>query len=156
MTRVPVCTASLIGAAALALTAALPAAAQGQGDVEASADAAASMTKGEKRLAKLLEGRVAGDPVSCIRVLPRDRMETIEGTAYVYGSGQTIYVQRTRDPQRIDDNDTLIVNRFGASQLCRLDMTTTIDRFTGFFTGSVFFDDFVPYTRVKATGSADG
>lgn len=157
MTRVPFLAASLTGAAALALAAALPAAAQGQGDVEAKADVAAdAATKGEKRLAKLLEGRVAGEPVSCIRLLPSDRMQTISGTAYVYGSGQTIYVQRTRDPQRISDNDTLIVNRFGASQLCRLDMTTTIDRFTGIFTGSVFFEDFVPYTRVRTTGTAEG
>lgn len=158
MTRVSVFTRNLIGTAAagLALATALPAVAQDQGDVEAKVDGAATSTKGEERLAKLLEGRVAGQPVSCIRTIGRDRLQIIDGTAYVYGSGNTIYVQRTRDPQRIDDSDTLVTNRFSATQLCRLDQATTIDRFTGIFTGAVFFDDFVPYTQVKAEPSAEG
>jgi hypothetical protein len=59
-------------------------------------------------------------------------------------------VQRTSAPDRIDDTDALIVNRFSGSQLCRFDITTTVDRFNGFFTGAVFFEDFVPYTRVKS------
>ncbi len=158
MTRVSVSTRTLIGAgaAALALAAALPAIAQDQGDVEAKVEGSATNAKGKERLAKLLEGRVAGQPVSCIRTLPRDRMQIIDGTAYVYGSGNTIYVQRTTEPEQIDDSDTLITNRFSASQLCRLDTMTTIDRFTGIFSGAVFFDDFVPYTRVKAQASAEG
>jgi hypothetical protein len=138
----------LIGclAATLVAPAALPAAAQD--DVEAEAPAA-PLSKGEQRLAKLLEGRVAGEPVSCIRTLPRDRMQTIDKTAYVYGSGNTIYVQRTRAPDSIDDTDALVINRFNATQLCRVDIATTIDPLTGIFTGAVFFEDFVPYTRVK-------
>lgn len=158
MTRVSVLSRTLIGAgvAGLTLALALPAIAQDKGDVEARAEVAPRAAKGESKLAKLLEGRVAGEPVSCIRTLPNDRMQVIDRTAYVYGSGNTIYVQRTRDPQRISDADTLVTNRFSASQLCRLDQATTIDRFTGIFRGAVFFDDFVPYTRVKAPGSAEG
>lgn len=111
------------------------------------------MTKGEKRLAKLLEGRVAGEPVRCIRALPRGRFTVIDRTAYVYGRGKTIYVQRTRNPNRIDDNDILVTRRFSASQVCRLDSIRTIDRFAGIFTGAVFFEDFIPYTRVPENES---
>ena len=140
------------GLAAAALIGASGALAQSdtppQPDIEADTEAK-PMTKGEKRLAKLLEGREAGKPVSCIRTLPSQRVQTIEGAAYVYGQGDTIYVQRTSTPERIDDTDALIVNRFNGSQLCRFDVTTTVDRFNGFFTGAVFFEDFVPYTRVK-------
>ena len=106
------------------------------------------MTKGEKRLAKLLEGRVAGEPVRCIRTFANDRFTVIDRTAYVYGRGNTIYVQRTKHPERIDDDDTLVSRRFTATQTCRLDIMTTIDRTAGFFTGAAFFEDFVPYTRV--------
>ncbi|NKB15989.1 MAG: hypothetical protein HC774_02250 [Sphingomonadales bacterium] len=113
-------------------------------------------TKGEKRLAKLLEGRVAGEPVRCIRSLPNQRFQTIDKTAYVYGSGNTIYVQRTRDPEAIDDSDALVSRRFNASEICRLDVMTTIDPVLGFFTGAVFFEDFVPYTRVKTAASDEG
>lgn len=139
-------------AAAVALAFALPAMAQDQGepDVETKAEAeAAPMTKGEKRLAKLLEGRVAGEPVRCIRTFPNLPMQTIEKTAYVYGRGDTIYVQRTANPADIDESDALVTRRFNASELCKLDQMTTIDRVLGFFTGAVFFEDFVPYTRVK-------
>ena len=83
-------------------------------------------------------------------------MQTIRVTAYVYGSGNTIYVQRTRDPDQIDDNDALVTTRFNASELCRLDQMTTVDRVLGVFTGAVFFEDFVPYTRVKSEPKAEG
>lgn len=107
------------------------------------------MTKGEEKLARLLEGRVAGEPRDCINDFRSTRMQTIDETAYVYGRGKTIYVQRTRDPGDIDRDDVLVIRRFGSTQLCRLDFITTVDRFSGFFTGGVQFDQFVPYTRVE-------
>jgi hypothetical protein len=112
------------------------------------------LSEGEKELAKLLEGRVAGEPQSCIRNFSTQRMRTIEDTAYVFGRGRTIYVQRTRDPESIDDDDVLVMQLWG-SQICRLDQITTIDRFSGFFSGVVFFEDFVPYTRVDDDDSED-
>lgn len=130
--------------AALALIGAQPALA----DDEQGAEAVA-MTKGEERLAKLLEGRVAGEPQNCIRQRLNDNLTVIEETAYVYGRGKTIYVQRTQDPERIDRNDTLVQRRFNGNQLCRQDLVTTIDPVLGFFTGAVFFDDFIPYTRAE-------
>lgn len=132
----------------LAACAVAPLSAQGSGDADMGAETGtAEPTKGEARLAKLLKGRVAGEPVRCIRALPSQRMTTIPGTAYVFGSGNTIYVQRTRDPAQIDRNDTLVSNRFNASEICRLEQRTTVDRLSGIFTGVVFFEDFVPYTR---------
>lgn len=149
----PVLAGAMAGLAAAALLGlALPAAAQDQGapDVETETEATpAPATKGEQRLAKLLEGRVAGEPVRCIRTFPNMQMQTIEKTAYVYGRGNTIYVQRTSNPADIDEGDALVTQRFSAGELCRLDQMTTVDRVLGFFTGAVFFEDFVPYTRVK-------
>jgi hypothetical protein len=146
----------LIAGLALAGAVAMPALAQNdnQGDVETTAEAA-PQTEGEKRLAKLLEGRVAGKPLRCIRTTPNMPMEAIEGTAYVYGRGTTIYVQRTQNPEDIDESDALVSRRFSASEVCRLDVFTTADRVLGFFTGAVFFVDFVPYTKVK-NGGKDG
>ena len=135
MTRVPAVSRAVAGvlAASLALAVTLPATAQS--DVETSVEAAPE-TKGEKRLAKLLEGRVPGEPMRCIRTLPNQRMQTIDGTAYVYGSGNTIYVQRTRDPESIDDNDALVTRRFNSTELCRLDVMTTIDRLAAWLLAS--------------------
>jgi len=115
----------------------------------------AEMTKGEKRLTEMLENRVAGEPQRCIRTRLNNRLRVIDKTAYVYGSGKTIYVQRTRNPNNIDRDDILVSRRFNSSELCRLDVVTTADRLAGFFTGAVFFEDFVPYTRVKKVENTD-
>lgn len=125
-------------------------------EADVGTDVPVPPSKGELRLARLLEGRVAGEPQRCIRTLPNQRMQTIGGTAYVYGAGDTIYVQRTQNPEMISENDALVTNRFSSSQLCRLDITTTIDRFNGFFTGAVIMEDFVPYKRVRSQGNAEG
>ncbi|WP_233998682.1 hypothetical protein [Erythrobacter sp. YT30] len=139
---------ALIGAALGVSLMVSPAAfAEEKGDVEATAET--EMTKGEKRLAKLIEGRVAGEPQNCIRVFPNERLTVIDDTAYVYGRGNTIYVQKTSRPDRIDDRDVLVSRRFNATQLCRQDVVTTVDPVTGIFTGAVFFEEFVPYTRVE-------
>jgi hypothetical protein len=115
----------------------------------ANEDAAAAPTKGEVKLAKLLEGRVAGEPRSCVSSLPSERIEVIDGTALVVGRGNTIYVNIPHDPQSLDDSDVLVIRRTNGTSLCRLDWIETHDRFVGFYTGNVMLSDFVPYTRVK-------
>ncbi|WP_298307203.1 hypothetical protein [uncultured Erythrobacter sp.] len=129
--------------AALALLGAAPATA------EDSEEPAKELTKGEEKLARLLEGRVAGEPQDCIRDFSNNRITTIDDTAYVYGRGRTIYVQRTRDPNHIDRDDILLVRRFGGTHLCHTDFITTVDRYSGFFSGGVQFDRFIPYTRAE-------
>lgn len=111
-------------------------------------DANPEMTKGQKELAELLEGRVAGKPTSCISAYPNENLRVIDGTALVYGRGKTIYVNYTRHPEDIDGDDVMVIRRTG-SQLCRLDNVTTVDRYSGIFSGAIFLDDFIPYTRVK-------
>lgn len=156
MTRLPRLSLAALPLAAAGLLAA-PATAGSAPEPEIGAEASVpSPTKGELRLAKLLEGRVAGEPQRCIRSLANQRMQTIQGTAFVYGAGDTIWVQRTTNPEQIDETDTLVTNRFSGTQLCRFDVMTTVDRFSGFFTGAVFFEDFVPYTRKSAKDAAGG
>ena len=134
--------AALSGVAALTLMSAAPAIAD-----DASVDDQ-ELSKGEARLAKMLEGRVAGEPVNCINSLGHQRITTIDDTAYVHGRGNTIYVQRTTRPQDIDRDNVLVIQRFGGTQLCRQDVANTVERYTGIFTGAVRFEEFVPYTRV--------
>ena len=134
------------GLAALALISAAPATADETSDgVDETAE---EMTKGEARLAKMLEGRVAGEPLDCITDFRNSNLVTIDNTAYVYGRGRTIYVQRTNNPENIDRDNILVIKRHSSTRLCRLDFMRTIDRYAGFFTGGVQFTQFVPYTKV--------
>src|ERR1700712_1529089 len=76
---------------------------------------------GEERLAKRLEGRIPGRPVNCLSQSERDSVEIIDKTALIYGSGNTIYVNRPRHPDSLDRDD-ILVTRITGSQLCKLDL----------------------------------
>ncbi len=102
----------------------------------------------EQRLEKLLEGRVAGKPTTCISMSDTRDMEIIDGVALVYRSGSTLYVNRPKNPKDIDSDDILVIRPTG-SQLCRLDMIHTVDRIGHFTTGFINLNDFVPYRRVQ-------
>ncbi|WEK45267.1 MAG: hypothetical protein P0Y56_09485 [Candidatus Andeanibacterium colombiense] len=115
----------------------------------ASAVQAKDKQTGEEKLAKLLDGRVAGDPQSCIATNRTDGMQVIDKTAIVYKDGKTIWVNRTAHPENLDRTDILVIKRFSGSQLCKLDQITTVDQGSGFFTGVVFLQDFVPYKKVE-------
>lgn len=125
---------------------ALSAAALALGAAAATAEARPRET-GQQQLDKLLEGRVAGTPVSCIPAFANDQVRIIDKTALVYGSGSTIYVNRPRDPGNLDDDDILVTRRFG-SQVCKLDLVRLHDRSTRSYAGFVNLEDFVPYRRV--------
>jgi hypothetical protein len=117
-----------------------------------SAGAASAETlaeRGEQRLAEMVEGRVAGEPVSCIAAPRSHKLEVIEKVGIVYDAGETIYVARAENPNSLRRDDAIIIDRFG-SQLCRQDVRRTFDRYNGHITGVIFLSDFVPYTKQNA------
>ncbi|MFA6220074.1 MAG: hypothetical protein WC692_09900 [Erythrobacter sp.] len=120
----------------------------------ASADEPAqeAMTKGEARLAKLLDGRVAGEPERCIRTFGTGNLTQIDGTALVYKQGRTVWVNRTRTPDAIDDNEIMVIRRFDGTNLCRTDHITLVDRLSGMFSGILLLEDFVPYRKAATEG----
>jgi hypothetical protein len=118
--------------------------------VAATAAAAAGSGRndaGETRLARMLEGRTPGAPVSCINTVRSDKMQVIDGVAVVYDAGKTIYVARPTDPRMLGRTDALVIDRFSPARLCVQEPMKTIDRVDGFQTGVVFLQDFVPYTK---------
>jgi hypothetical protein len=100
----------------------------------------------QQRLDKMLEGRVAGKPVSCISSWNTRDMEVLDKTALVYRSGSTIWVNRPANAQDLDDDDVLVTKLHG-SQFCRLDIVHTLDRTSHFQTGFISLGDFVPYKK---------
>lgn len=114
--------------------------------------AAAERPSGEEKLAKLLDGRVAGEPTGCVNTRPGARLYIIDDTALVYDAGRTIYVNYTQDPEALDGND-LIVTRNTFAKLCRSTQIETRDRYSpGFTNGALFLTDFVPYHRPEDEG----
>ena len=111
-----------------------------------TAVSAKSAEENEARLARMLEGRSAGEPVNCISAIRSNRIEVIEHVGIVYDAGDTIYVGRPTNPESLGRNDIVVVNRFG-SQICNTDVIRTVDRYQGYTTGAVFLENFVPYTK---------
>ena len=116
------------------------------GTTALAADKPTRAEKNEARLAKLLEGRAAGEPVNCIPTFRADDLQVIEGIAMVYGRGDTLYVAKPTSPQMLRRDDVIVIKRFGG-QLCHSDIIHTVDRMSGFMTGVVFLDKFVPYKK---------
>lgn len=133
---------ALLTAASLALLA-LPGAAMAGDNVKPN-------PKGEAELAKMLEGRVAGEPVKCLSNFTLRDSTVIDRTAIVYRSGSTLYVNRPRSgADRLDDDDILVTQLTG-SQLCNIDKIDLVDRGSRMWSGFVMLGDFVPYKRVEA------
>ena len=116
-----------------------------------AATAETRLERGEARLERMLEGREAGEPQSCVYTFRNSDIRVMEGVGLVYDAGKTIYVARARNPESLGSWDVPVIRRFG-SQLCRTDQITTIDRSSGMFSGVLFLEDFVPYTRINQDG----
>ncbi len=111
-----------------------------------AATAAPKLTP-QERLDKMIAGREAGKPVSCLNNWDTRDMTVLDKTALVYRSGNTIWVNRPENARQLDDDDILVTKTTG-SQLCKLDIVQTVDRTGGFWTGFVNLGDFVPYKKV--------
>lgn len=112
---------------------------------------AAEKPTGEAKLAKMLEGRVAGEPVRCLPLASSRNSTVIDKTAIVYDVGKTLYVNRTSNPASLDSDD-IMVTKLHTGQLCRLDTVEMRDRSGFWFTGFVGLEDFVPYRKVAQGG----
>ncbi|MCB5425211.1 hypothetical protein H0274_08080 [Altererythrobacter sp. CC-YST694] len=105
--------------------------------------------KGEAQLQKLIAGRTAGEPKSCINTMRQNGMRIIDRTAIVYESGDTVWVARPTDSRQLRRTDILVIDRVNGSQLCTNDTMYTIDQSSGMYSGAVFLKEFVPYTKPK-------
>ena len=107
----------------------------------------------EAKLAKLLDGRVAGKPQDCI-FLPSIRgSRIIDNTAIVYEAGRTLWVNRPRSgAESLDDDDILVTNLHGSS-LCSIDIVELRDRYGYFYNGFIGLGEFVPYRKVAAASN---
>lgn len=111
--------------------------------------------RGEAELAKLLEGRVAGEPVKCLSQHERDSLTVIDDTAFVFRDGDTLYVNRPNGARFINWSDIPVFRPFG-SQYCALDQVEMRDR-SSLIGGPVLtLTEFVPYRRAEDARPSEG
>jgi hypothetical protein len=106
----------------------------------------AAREKGEAKLAKLIDGRVAGAPVHCLSSTQRRNMQVVDRTAFVFKDGDTLYVNRPSGASFLTWSDVPVFKVWG-NQLCDKDMVHLRDRSTGMQGATLSLGDFVPYKR---------
>lgn len=103
----------------------------------------------EAQLARLLEGKVAGQPQSCLSSFRTQDMTVIDERTILYRDGSNrVWRNDMLGPcTGLGRPGTAIVTRqVSGGTLCRGEIAQIIDTAAGFTTGSCAFGDFVPYT----------
>lgn len=110
--------------------------------------------RGERSLAKVIEGREAGQPVDCLNVRHAYAVEIIDKTALVYRmpSGE-LYVNRPVSGAQVLNSEELVSRRGVKTQLCRQDDVALFFRGSGAVlsrpVGFVGLGEFVPYSKIR-------
>lgn len=108
----------------------------------------AAPDRGEARLAKALEGRVAGPAVRCLPQHMIRSSEIIDRTAILYRTtGNKLYVNRPDFGRESLSRTDVMVTDTRTGQLCDIDTVRLLDQGTRFQSGVVGLGEFVPYTK---------
>ena len=102
----------------------------------------------QAELAAELDGRVAGDPVACVKQRDiRGNRSVGEGVILFDGPSGIIYVNRPAAGCPSLDRGRSLVTRTISTRLCRGDLARVFDPTTGIEYGGCSLGDFVPYRR---------
>ncbi|PAL22256.1 hypothetical protein [Sphingopyxis sp. GW247-27LB] len=111
--------------------------------------AAKDKPTGEEKLAKILEGRVAGEPQDCITLSSATSSQVVDDTAIVYRIGSTLWVNRPRGgAESLDGDDNILVTKLTGTRLCSIDTIELHDRNSHMYAGFVSLGEFVPYRKI--------
>jgi hypothetical protein len=100
--------------------------------------------RGEAKLAKILDGRVAGEAVRCLDASQRRNMQVVDRTALVFRDGDTLYVNRPSGANFLTWSDVPVFKIWG-SQLCAKDFVRLHDSATWMSGPTMVLGEFVPY-----------
>jgi len=101
---------------------------------------------------KLLTGKVAGPPQSCLSSYHNNDMVVIDESTIAFRQGSSlVYINHMQGGcSNLGGNYALVTKQFGSAQLCRGDIAQVVDLTNHFTVGSCVFGDFIPYTRPRA------
>lgn len=97
---------------------------------------------------KLIAGKVAGKPQSCIDTRFRQSQLSAYGNKLIYRiSDKLVYVNETNGGcERVAQGDALVSRQY-QTRACSGDIATTVQLPPGITTGSCALGDFTPYTK---------
>ena len=106
----------------------------------------------EARFQRLVAGKVAGKPQSCLPHFRADNMVVIDDNRVAFDDGSRVYVNDFRGGtcSNLGSGFYTLVTRSGGSGMCAGDFANVVDISSGMTMGSCVLGDFVPYTGPRA------
>ena len=102
----------------------------------------------QAELARLLAGKVALRPQSCLPHYQSGDMRVIDEDTVAFrdGARRTFVAHMNGGCSNLGSGGTaLVTHQFGSGDLCRGDIARVVDTLNGFTVGSCSFGDFTPY-----------
>ena len=102
----------------------------------------------QAELAKLLTGKVAQRPISCLPHYRSGDMRVIDDDTIAFrDSGRRTYVAHLNGgcSNLGSGGAALVTHQYGSADLCRGDIARVVDTLNGMTIGSCSFGDFTPY-----------
>lgn len=114
--------------------------------------AALADPRAQARLAQMLDGKVAGQPQSCLPSYRADNMTVIDDRTIVFrDSPSRVWVMHPQNEcNLLSAGPYALVTRTSTAQLCRGEIGQVVDTMSGTTVGSCVMGDFVPYARPGA------
>jgi hypothetical protein len=100
----------------------------------------------QAELNKLIAGKTAGTPITCLQHYRANDMVRIDESTVAFKQGRRVYVNHLIGAcSNLDSSFYALVTRSNGTGLCRGDIAHVQDVSTGTIVGSCAMGDFVPY-----------
>lgn len=100
---------------------------------------------------RLLAGKVAGPPRSCLPHYNTNDMYVIDESTVAFRAGSSrVYVNHMQggcSNLGVGGGYALVTKQYGSAELCRGDIGQVVDLHNNFTVGSCVFGDFIPYVK---------
>lgn len=104
-------------------------------------------TRDAAAIAKMLDGKVAGEPRSCLGAPDSNSSSVHNGTVLFRANSKLVWKNDMEGCTVLREDDILQTNLYGTARLCRGDIAQVIDRGGRYTKGACTFGDFVPYRK---------
>jgi hypothetical protein len=107
--------------------------------------------KAQEQLNRLIAGKVAGAPLTCLASRNANDMVVIDDDTIAFRQGARTYVNHLQGgcQNLAGGGNTLITRSSGGLGLCRGEIAQVAHLSSGMTVGSCVFGDFIPYTRSR-------
>lgn len=102
----------------------------------------------QAELDKLLAGKTAGTPISCLQHYRANDMVRIDDNTIAFKQGSRVYVNHLRGTcSNLSNGFYSLVTRSNGMGLCQGDIAEVRDNNSGMIVGACGMGDFIPYSK---------